>query len=597
MGIIAGARSSIRKILPRAAGETAMSSDSRLKAIIRAARGEDTADLLLANGHVVNVFSGEVFRADVAIAGGLIAGVGSGYQARETIDLEGAIVCPGFIDGHLHIESTMLSPFEFARAVVPRGTSAVVSDPHEIANVLGLSGIRYMLDASEGLPLDVFVMASSCVPATHMESAGASLSAGDLAELLGHPRVLGLAEMMNYPGVLFQVEDVLAKLDLARKLGVPIDGHAPGLTGRDLQAYVATGVRSDHECTRAEEALEKLRAGMYVYIREGTTERNLADLLPIVNPATARRCLLVSDDRHPDDLMDRGHLDHSIRLAVEHGLDAVTAIQMVTLNPAERFRLHDRGAVAPGYRADLVVLDSLRELRVRKVFHSGALVAEDGRMSSRARPAAATIAPSVHVAWDRLDLAVRATGSRLRVIRVIEGQIVTRADEVALPAERGPIEADVSRDLLKLAVIERHHATGRIGLGFVTGMGLKRGAIAGTVAHDSHNLIVVGTNDRDMMAAARAIADMGGGLVAVSDGRLLACLPLPVAGLMSDRPLEEVRAGMDALIAAARAGLGSPLANPFMTLSFLALPVIPKLKLTDRGLVDVEKFEIVPLTY
>ncbi len=574
-----------------------MASKSFLSDLIGSARGTADADLVLAGGSVVNVFSGEVLPGDVAVASGFVVGVGKGYEGRRTIDVRGQIVCPGFIDGHIHIESTMLGPPEFARAVVPHGTSAVICDPHEIANVMGLAGIRYMLDASEGLPVSVFVMASSCVPATHMETAGASLSAQDLRGLLDHPRVIGLAEMMNYPAVLARDAGVLAKLEMARERGVPIDGHAPGLSGRDLQAYVATGIRSDHECTRAEEALEKLRAGMYVYIREGTTEHNLADLLPIVGPATAQRCLLVSDDRHPGDLMDSGHLDHSIRLAVERGLDPVTAIQMVTLNAAERFRLWDRGAVAPGYRADLVVLDSLEALRVRNVFIAGVLVAEYGRMVETARPEGTEIAPSVKIDWNRVDLSVRATGTRMRVIGTIEGQILTESLEVAVGGGPGPIVADPSRDILKLAVIERHHASGRVGLGFVKGLGLRRGAIAGTVAHDSHNLIVAGASDADMMAAARAVAEMGGGLVAVKDGQPIASLPLPVAGLMSDQPLETVRKAMDALIEAARAGLGSPLRNPFMTLSFLALPVIPKLKLTDHGLVDVESFQVVPLTY
>jgi adenine deaminase len=580
-----------------------MIAKPRLNEIIRRARGEEKADLLLKNGQVVNVFTGEVLRADVAIADGLIVGVstepntspGEGYTARETMDLAGRVVCPGFIDGHLHIESTMLSPYQFARAVVPRGTTAVVCDPHEIANVLGLNGIRYMLDASEGLPLTVFVMASSCVPATHLETAGASLTADDLAPLFDHPRVLGLAEMMNFPGVLFGLPDVLAKLEVAHARGVPIDGHSPGLTGRDLQAYIAAGIRSDHECTQLEEAREKLRAGMYLLIREGTTEHNLAELLPIVTPENARRCLLVSDDRHPDDLMERGHMDYSIRLAAREGLNPVTAIQMVTLNTAERFRLWDRGAVAPGYRADLVVLDSLKTLNIKQVFSGGRLVAENGEMLPTAPPPRLfSRRASVEVAWDSLSFEVPAAGERARVIGVVEGQIVTQALELPVKRENGLAVADLDRDVLKMAVIERHNATGNVGLGFVKGMGLRRGALASTVAHDSHNLIVIGTNDADMLAAARAVAEVGGGLAAVADGCVAGQLPLPVAGLMSNEPLETVRAKMDDLLAAAR-DLGSPLHNPFMTLSFLALPVIPALKLTDKGLVDVNKFDFVPL--
>ena len=616
-----------------------MTANLPLNEVIRCARGEEKADLLLKNGRVVNVFTGEVLQADVAVAGGLIVGVGEGYEAHETIDLGGRIVCPGFIDGHLHIESTMLTPYQFARAVVPRGTTAVVCDPHEIANVLGLAGIHYMLDASEELPLTVFAMASSCVPATHLETTGASLSADDLATLFDHPRVLGLAEMMNFPGVLFGVPDVLAKLEMAHARGVPIDGHSPGLTGHDLQAYVAAGIRSDHECTQLEEAREKLRAGMYLLIREGTTEHNLAELLPVVTPDNARRCILVSDDRHPADLMDEGHMDYSIRLAVRQGLNPVTAIQMVTLNAAERFRLWDRGAVAPGYRADLAILDNLENLNVEMVFSGGRLVAENGEMLP-VRPPEAVAAPplrlctvpcvpgpqpwvlehrtgpfgtvpqdqgdqgldtvqcsgraSVKVDWEGLSLAIPIEGDRVRVIGVVEGQIVTEPLELPMKRESGLAVADVERDILKLAVIERHHATGNVGLGFVKGMGLRRGALASTVAHDSHNLIVVGTNDADMTAAARAVAKMGGGLAAVSDGQVVGQLPLPVAGLMSEEPLETVRHAMDGLLAAAH-DLGSPLHNPFMTLSFLALPVIPTLKLTDKGLVDVNKFDFVPL--
>jgi len=571
-----------------------MTVNLSLNELIRRARGEEKADLLLKNGRVVNVFTGEVLRADVAVAGDRIIGLGEGYEARETIDLAGRIICPGFIDGHLHIESTMLTPYQFARAAVPRGTTAVVCDPHEIANVLGLDGIRYILEASEGLPLTVFVMACSCVPATHLETAGASLLASDLAALLDHPRVLGLAEMMNFPGVLFGLPDVLAKLDVARARGAPIDGHAPGLTGRDLQAYVAAGVRSDHECTRLEEAQEKLRAGMYLLIREGTTEHNLADLLPAVTPSNARRCLLVSDDRHPGDLMDRGHMDYSLRLAVREGLNPVTAIQMVTLNAAERFRLWDRGAVAPGYRADLVVLDGLDSLNVAQVFSSGRLVAEKGQMLPVSPPQVVASPPSMKVNWDRVSFAIPVAGDLAHVIGVVEGQIVTQALELPVKRSDGLAVADTDRDILKLAVIERHNATGNVGLGLVEGMGLKRGALASTVAHDSHNLIVVGANDADMLAAARAVADMGGGLTAVADGKIVGQLPLPVAGLMSEEPLETVRAGLDGLLAAAH-DLGSPLHNPFMTLSFLALPVIPALKLTDKGLVDVNKFDFVPL--
>ncbi len=571
-----------------------MTMNPTLDKIIRFGRGEETADLLLKNGKVVNVFTGEILRADVAVAEGIIVGVGEGYEAVKVVDLSGQYVCPGFIDGHIHIESTMLSPYQFARAVVPRGTTAVVCDPHEIANVLGLEGIRYMLEASEKLPLTVFVMASSCVPATHLETAGAALSAQDLAPLFDHPRVLGLAEMMNFPGVLYRLPDVLAKLEIAAQRGLPIDGHCPGLTGRDLQAYIASGINSDHECIQLEEALEKLRAGMYLFIREGTTVHNLIELLPVVTADNARRCLFVTDDRHPKDLMDLGHMDYSIRLAVQEGLNPVTAIQMVTLNTAERFRLYDKGAVAPGYRADLVILNDLKDFSVEKVFSGGRLVAENNIPLFDEPQKTYDVSSSVNIVSEGLSFEIPVQGERVRTIGVVEGQIVTEALELPVKHRNGLAVADVDRDILKLAVIERHHATGNIGLGFVKGIGLKKGALAGTVAHDSHNLIIVGTNDADMTAAAHAVIEAGGGFAAIADKQLSARTFLPIAGLMSEAPFEIVRKEMDELLSAA-SDLGSPLENPFMTLSFLALPVIPALKLTDLGLVDVNKFAFVSL--
>ena len=561
--------------------------------LIAVARGEEPADLLFKNGRLVNVLSGEIYPARVAVADGRVAGLGGDYRARRVVDLAGRFICPGFIDAHVHLESSMVQPAEFARAVLPHGTTAVVCDPHEIANVLGVAGVRYILDASAGLPLAVYVMAPSCVPATHMETAGAELDAADIAQILTYDRVLGLAEMMNYPGVLFRVPSVLAKIEAAA--GRPVDGHAPGLSGQDLNAYLAAGIGSDHECTDLDEAREKLRRGMHIFIREGTTARNLHSLLPLVTPANARLCHFCTDDRHPDTLLTEGHVDDIVRQAISAGLDPVLAIQMATFNTALYFGLRQVGAVAPGYRADLLVLDNLERVQVAQVYAAGQLVAEGGRcLLSAAEFPQIPAQSTVHLNMANLDLTIPAGQGPARVIGVIPGQVVTEDLRLEPAIAGGQVVADPARDLAKIAVLERHRGTGNSGLGLVKGIGLRRGAIASSVAHDSHNVIAVGMSDVDMRAAVAAIVEMGGGQAAVADGRVQAACPLPIAGLMSDRPLEQVRDQVAALTKAAQA-LGSTLADPFMTLSFLALPVIPALKLTDKGLVDVVKFQVVPL--
>jgi adenine deaminase len=567
-----------------------------MEKMIAVARGDIPADLLLTNLQLVNVYTGEIYPTEVAIAGEMIVGVGSGYEARETLDLGGRYLCPGFINAHVHVESSMAIPTEFARAVVPRGTTTAVSDPHEIANVCGLDGIHYMLAVAEQAPMSILSNAPSCVPATHMSTAGATLEAEDLRSLHDHPRVPGLAEMMNFPGVISGVPEVLAKLKAYTDR--PVDGHAPGLSGKALNAYVAAGIGSDHECSTAEEALAKLRLGMRVLIREGTVTRDLAALLKAVTPENARRCSFCTDDRHPADLLDEGDLDVLIRGAIAGGLDPVTAIQMATLNTAEWFRLWDRGAVAPGKRADLVVFSDAADLRAEQVFVGGQLVAQDGEMAVErsAMPVEdAAVRASVRLQWETLDLRVPAKGSTMRVIGAVGDQVITEHLTLAPTVRDGLAVSDLERDLLKMAVIERHRGTGNVGLGFVRGIGLKRGAIATTVCHDHHNLVVIGADDASMLTAVRAVAEMGGGEVVADGERVLQSLALPIAGLMSDRPLDEVRHGHEAVLNSAAEDLGCTLHDPLMTMSFLALEVIPSLKLTDQGLVDVEQFALVDL--
>jgi adenine deaminase len=565
-----------------------------MKNIIKYARGDKPVDLVLANARIINVFSGEIIHSDIAVAHGYIVGFGS-YTANKTVDLDGRFVAPGFIDAHVHIESSMTGITEFARAVVACGTTTVVADPHEIANVLGTQGIDYMLDSSRGQPMNIYFTLPSCVPATSMETSGATLTAEDLLPFMGHDQILALAEMMNYPGVIHEDPEVLRKIEMAKTGQKPVDGHAPGLSGHDLCAYISAGISSDHECTTEREAKEKLNLGMHIMIREGTAAKNLEALILVVNERTARRMMWCTDDRHPQDILETGHIDSMVRKAIGAGLDPVIAIQMATINPAEYFRINTVGAIAPGRRADLVVFSDLDSPQMEAVYSGGVLVAEDGKISPDiALPDPVRVPPSMNVDMKQIDLAIPVGTGRIRVMDIVPDQIITGQCITEPMISDGNAVADTSRDILKIAVVERHTGSGNVGKGFVRGFGLKRGAIASSVAHDSHNIIVVGTNDDDMNAAIRTVVKMGGGLAAVYDKKVCAELALPIAGLMSLEPISTVRDRIDRLIRAARE-LGATLHDPFMTLSFLALPVIPELKITDKGLVDVARFRIVSL--
>ncbi len=569
-----------------------MQTKPQLKKRNLQARGLKPSDCVLKNCRIIDVFCGDVKSTNIAICDDTIIGIGN-YSGINEIDCHGAYVAPGFIEGHIHIESSMLNPRQFASTVLQHGTTCVVCDPHEIANVAGLPGIRYLVEESKNLQCAIYIMAPSCVPATHLETGGAVLDSKDLEKMLQMPEVIGIAEMMNFPGVLLQDDEVMKKLNLGQKLNVPVDGHAPGLSGKDLQAYIGSGIMSDHECTTPDEAREKLSSGMYLFIREGSAAKNLEDLLPAVTDKNSHRCLLVTDDCHPEKLLKEGHLDRILRKAVRLGLDPVTAIQMVTVNVANYFGLTGRGAIAPGYRADLVLFDDLQNIQPEFVFSGGKQIQTDSvreaiydTISIKKYP---EVFDSVHVDSENLSFQIPAEGKTARVIQIQKDQLVTESIELAVRVDDGFAVADIERDLAKLAVIERHHATGNIGLGFVQGMGLEQGAIASTVGHDSHNITVIGTNDIDMNLAVRTIIEQKGGFAVVCDEEVTANLVLDVAGLMSTKDVKSVSDDFYSLLKAA-AALGIQIQDPFILMSFLALPVIPHLKMTDLGLVDVDKF-------
>ncbi|MFC1540431.1 adenine deaminase [Candidatus Margulisiibacteriota bacterium] len=563
-----------------------------IKERVAIARGEKKADIVLKNGQLINVFTGEIYSADVAIHKSHIAGVGD-YSGEKEIDLNGKYITPGFIDSHLHIESTLLCPAELSRAVIPFGTTATISDPHEIANVLGVAGIKYLLSASEGLPLDMFFTVPACVPATELETSGGKVRSEDVASLLKNPRVLRLGEVTNFPAVLAGKKEVLEKIEEACRLG--IEGHAPGLTGKDLTAYAAAGITSDHETVSLDEAQEKLRLGMQILVRDGSSAKNLEAILPLITPANSRFFCLCTDDIYPSDLAE-GHINRIIRKAVSLKMDPALAVQLATINPARYYNLRGYGALAPGYYADINVISNLEDFEIDMVFKRGIKVAsrskanfdvkikkrKDVRETVKIKP----LEPEAMIIPAKSDYA--------KAIELVPGQILTKSIVATVKSKNGQVVADPDNDILKLAVVERHKATGNIGLGLVKGFGLKKGALATSVAHDSHNIICVGVEDEDMISAIRRVADLGGGLVAVRGGLVLAELALPIAGLMSDDPLSKVLDRQKKLERVA-ADLDAKVEHPFGILSFLALAVIPELRLTDKGLVDVAKFKIVDL--
>ena len=552
--------------------------------IIEVAAGREKADLVLKNATYVNVFSNELCRDDIAVAEGLIVGLGA-YEGAVEVDMAGKVVCPGLIDAHIHLESALVSPKEFARAVLPHGTTTVICDPHEITNIMGTDGIDYMLQATEGLPVDVRFMIPSCVPATPMDEAGANLDYRAIDSFFEHPRVQGLAEMMNYPGVIGGDADTVAKIVASQAHHKKIDGHAPDLKGKDLDAYIAAGVYSDHECHDPDDALAKLRRGQFIMIREGTAARNLDALMPLLCDKYYDRCMFCTDDKHPSDLLEKGHIDYIVRRAIALGANPIMAVQVACHHAARYFLLNNRGAIAPGYLADFAVVNNLREFQVETVYKKGQLVYENGQVADFPEP---VVEPylrdrahnTFHVA--RLTAQDFADSRPRAVIGMVAGEITTTDNGYAA-------QVDPDRDILKIAVVERHKNTHHIGIGYLQGYGLKRGAVATSVSHDSHNIIVVGVSDQDMAFAVNHIVENRGGITVVEQGRILGDLPLEIAGIMSEDTLIHVNEKLEAAKTAAHSLGVSQGVDPFMTLSFMALPVIPTLRLTTRGILDVTK--------
>ncbi len=562
-----------------------------LKKRIDVAAKRIPADLVIKNGQVVNVFTREIIKEDIAIVDGYIVGTGE-FEGYETVDASGQFVVPGFIDGHVHIESAMVTPSEFSNVVLPHGVTTIVADPHEIANVSGTDGIDFMLEASEGIPLEVLLMLPSCVPATPFENSGATLEHSDLEPYYTHPRVIGLGEVMDYPSVLLKDDKMLDKIMDASVKEKHVDGHASAIDADGINVYMAAGIQTDHECVTAEEALVRLRKGMYVMLREGSAAKDLVTLLKAVTEHNARRCLFVTDDKHLDEIIDEGSIDFNVKTAIREGVDPLLAIQMATLNAAECFGLKTKGAIAPGFEADFILLKDLETVDIGQVYKGGKLVAKNGEVIQLAGSITppSVITNSVHISPVSIeDLKIMMTeGNMANIIEIRPKMIVTRHIIEEVDVRDGHFLPSVAKDQLKIAVIERHYQTGNIGLGIIKGLGIKNGAIASTVAHDSHNIVAAGTNDEDLLKAIHLTADMRGGLVVVEKGKLLASLPLPVAGLMSNMETKVVNERIHDLNSAlAKVGCSMEF-NPFITLAFLALPVIPELKLTDTGLFDVK---------
>ncbi len=557
-----------------------------LENIIKVAKGEEKADLVIKNAQLINVLSEEIYKADVAIKDGIIAGIGEGYIGEKEIEADGKYLSPSFIDGHVHIESSMLLPSEFAKLVVPTGTTTVIADPHEISNIIGLHGISFMREASKDLLLDVYMMLPSCVPASPYETSGFELNSYDLSMLIDSPWVLGIAEMMNFPGVINLDSEVLSKIKLGLDKRKRVDGHAPYLSDKDLCAYVAAGVTSDHECTIPSEAIEKLRLGMYIMIREGSAAKDLDALIPVLKECPTRKCIFVTDDRYPWALKE--HINEMVARVVKNGVNPIKAIQMASLNTAEYFGFKNLGAIAPNYKADLLLFDNLEDFKPSIVIKNGQVVAENGKMIvDMEEKKLSSLRGTVNIRWlDKDDLRIKAESDKVKAIEVTSGLLVTKAVEAKIKIEDNYAVSNVEEDVLKMLVIERHKASGNIGKGFVKGFGLKSGAIASTVAHDSHNMIVIGTNDDDMLKAIKELVKSQGGKVIVKDGEVVAKLELPIAGLMSEQPSDEVIRQAKELKQGEKV-IGCSLDEPFMTMAFLSLSVIPELKLTDKGLMDV----------